>query len=266
MMDNATRALFAFTLRRMARSVKVFLFGFLIILPWAIAITLRLLIANGVKVPMGGVSLYAILVVTYVLAFLVPLTTLFFGTSLIADEVEGGTLSYLFTRPVRREKVFLVKYAAMVVVLTAGVWLAVAGSYLLALWGAPGHIIVQEAGTLLGDLATTGFAVVSYGALFAFFGIAFKKPTYWGFLVGFGWENMVAWLPGFLKRFTLLFHLHTLMPHATGAEGVVQNMFASSESRPAAVAFLLFYTLLLLGLGCFLIRRREAPDSESTGD
>ena len=96
MLDQATRALFGFTVRQMTRSLKAWLFGLLIAIPWLAAILLKLLIAKGVGVPLGGVTLYGILVLGYVLGFLVPLSTLFFGTSLIADEVEGGTLPYLF--------------------------------------------------------------------------------------------------------------------------------------------------------------------------
>ena len=93
----------------MTRSVKGLLFGLLLAVPWAVALLLRLLIWRGVQVPMGGVTLYGILVLAYIVGFLVPLSTLFFGTSLIADEVEGGTLPYLFGRPVRRERLYLAK-------------------------------------------------------------------------------------------------------------------------------------------------------------
>ena len=90
--------------------------------------------------------------------------------------------------------------------------------------------MAREAGTLLGDLATTGLGVLVYGALFAFIGLAMKKPLFWGLIIGFGWENLVAWLPGFLKRLTILFHLHTLLPHPTAPQGLL-NLLASSREQ-----------------------------------
>ncbi len=262
MMEGPVRAVFGFTARGMTRSVKGWLFGLLLVLPWAAALLLRLLIWKGVQVPMGGVTLYGILVLAYVTGFLVPIATLFFGTSLVADEVEGGTLPYLFGRPLRREKIFLAKVAAMTAVLAAGCWLSILGTYLLSMSIDGAGALGREAGTLLGDLATTALAVAAYGALFAFLGLAMKKPLFWGLIIGFGWENLVAWLPGFLKRLTLLFHLHTLLPHSAAPQGVVQQMLASSESRVIALAFLLVYTALFLGLGCVLIRRMEASAAE----
>jgi ABC-type transport system involved in multi-copper enzyme maturation permease subunit len=255
-------ALFGFTVRQMTRSLKVWLFGLLLFLPWVAALLLQALLAKGVQVPLGGYTLYGMLILGYVLGFLVPLTTLFFGTALIADEVEGGTLPYLFGRPIRREWVFLSRYAALALVLVAGTSVCVAGTYVLCLVGDPGGLLFKEMGTLAGDLATLSLAVLAYGALFGFLGLALKKPLFWGFFIGFGWENLVAWLPGFLKRLTLLFHLHTLLPHASSAEGLVQGLLASSESRAAALGFLLLYTALLLGASCLLIRRLEAGAAE----
>jgi ABC-type transport system involved in multi-copper enzyme maturation permease subunit len=262
MIDGAVRAIFSFTARGMTRSVKGWLFGLLLGVPWAAALFLRLLIWRGVQVPLGGVTLYGILVLAYITGFLVPLSTLFFGTSLIADEVEGGTLPYLYGRPVRRERVYLAKVAAMVAVLVAGSWLSITGTYLLSLSIDGAGAVGREMGTLLGDLATTGLGVLAYGALFAFIGLAVKKPLFWGLIIGFGWENLVAWLPGFLKRLTLLFHLHTLLPHNSAPQGVIEQMLAASESRTAALVFLAVYTALFLVLGCALSRRMEAAAAE----
>ncbi len=258
-MDSATITLFSFTARQMTRSVKGWLFGLMVAVPWGVVLLLRLLIAQGVPVPMGGVTLYGMLVLGYVLGFFVPLSTLFFGTALIADEVEGGTLPYLFGRPIRREKLFLVRYAAMTAILLAGAWASVLGTYALAMAGGSP---AGELGTLGGDLVTVGLGVVVYGALFSFLGMALKKPLFWGLLIGFGWENLVAWLPGFLKRLTLLFHLHTLLPHASGPQGLLQQILASSESRLAALLFLLAYEALFLILGCLIVRRMEASAAE----
>ena len=263
MKDEALKAIFFHTVRRMTRSLKAILLGLLVVLPWVVVLFLRLLIAKNVKVPLGGATLYGMLVLTYEMAFLVPVATLFFGTSLIADDVEAGTLPYLFGRPVRRAKIYLARYAAMASVLIVGTWLSVGGSYVLAMAGS--HNFNRELGTLLGDLLVTGLAVLVYGALFSLLGLVLRKPLFWAFLIGFGWENMVGRLPGFLKRFTLLFHLHSLLPNPPGPKGVLQNMMVSSESRWAAVIYLAVYLALFLLTACVMIQRREAPATEKEG-
>ena len=52
------------------------------------------------------------------LRFIVPVLGVFYGTSLIADEVEDKTITYLFTRPVRRGAVLVGKYLAYLVCTT----------------------------------------------------------------------------------------------------------------------------------------------------
>ena len=47
--------------------------------------------------------------------FLVPVLGVFYGTSLIADEIEDKTLTYLFTRPIQRAAVIIGKYLAYLV-------------------------------------------------------------------------------------------------------------------------------------------------------
>ena len=47
--------------------------------------------------------------------FIVPVLGVFYGTSLIADEVDDKTITYLFTRPIPRRAVLLGKYLAYLV-------------------------------------------------------------------------------------------------------------------------------------------------------
>ena len=46
-----------------------------------------------------GFDLYAVIVAVYYVRNVLPLAALFYATSLVADEVEGKTLTYLLTRP-----------------------------------------------------------------------------------------------------------------------------------------------------------------------
>jgi ABC-type transport system involved in multi-copper enzyme maturation permease subunit len=263
-MNEAARAIFSRTVSQMVKSAKGVVFALMALFPWGVALLLKVLVLRGADVPLGGSTLYGTIVVGYYMGFLVPLSTLFFGVSLIADEAEGGTLPYLFGRPVPRPTVLMAKYAAMAAVLCVLFAVSLAGTYLLCSLESGAGAVARDAGTFLADLAVLAVGVLVYGALFAFVGLAFKKPLFWGFFLGFGWENLVAWLPGFLKRLTVLFHLHTLLPHPTAPQGLL-NILASSESKVAAVAFLAFYGTAFLVLGILLVRRMEAPAQEREG-
>ena len=248
----------------MVRSVKGVLFLLLSLFPWGMAVLLKLLVIQGVEVPMGGTTLYGTLVVGYYLGFFVPLATLFFGVSIIADEAEGGTLPYLFGRPIPRKVILISKYLGTVAVLIPLTALSLAGTFFLTALDSGAETIVKDFGTMLLDQATIAVGIFAYTALFSLLGLAFKKPLFWGFFLGFGWENLVAWLPGFLKRLTILFHLHTLLPHSTAPKGLL-NLLASSESKLAACLFLAFYLVLFIALSCFLVSRMEAAAVEREG-
>src|SRR5215217_3316604 len=79
--------------------------------PVLIALILRLLDALGAPVfqvngtRMAGPAIFGLMIWIFYLRFTVPVLGVFYGTSLIADEIEDKTITYLFTRPVRRAAV-----------------------------------------------------------------------------------------------------------------------------------------------------------------
>src|SRR5262245_60500763 len=71
-------------------------------------------VRDGVEttVRMSGPAIFGLMIWIFYLRFTVPVLGVFYGTSLIADEVEDKTITYLFTRPIRRGAVLFGKYLA----------------------------------------------------------------------------------------------------------------------------------------------------------
>ena len=65
------------------------------------------------------------------LRFVVPVLGAFYGTSLMSDEVEDRTITYLFTRPVPRGAIIIGKYLAYLVCTELVVLPSVTAAYLL---------------------------------------------------------------------------------------------------------------------------------------
>ena len=65
---------------------------------------------NGQRV--GGSGVFGVMIWMLFLRFIVPVLGVFYGTALMADEVEDKTITYLFTRPIPRGAVLLGKYLA----------------------------------------------------------------------------------------------------------------------------------------------------------
>ena len=59
-------------------------------------------------------QVFGTLMSTAVIHFIVVFVTLFYGTALISDEVEGKTSTYLFLRPIPKPTIMFGKYLALI--------------------------------------------------------------------------------------------------------------------------------------------------------
>ena len=210
---------------------------------------------NGTEV--GGAAIFGMMIWVLFLRFIVPVLGVFYGTSLIADEVEDKTITYLFTRPIPRGTVLLGKYLAYLVCTTLVVLPSVMIVYFLMV---PFRDIAGSFGALVKDLGILALGLAVYGALFALVGAVLKRPLVIGLVFAFGWEQVALLMPGYLKRFTLAYYLQSLIPHAMPSEGVVSLLQSVFRDVPDATTSL-FWLLLALGLSLWLamraVERRE---------
>ena len=86
---------------------------------------------DGVRV--SSAAIFGLMVWVFYLRFAVPVLAVFYGTSLMADEVDDKTITYLFSRPIPRGAVLLGKYVAYLVCTVAVVLPSVVLVYLLIL-------------------------------------------------------------------------------------------------------------------------------------
>ena len=237
--------------------------------PVFIALLLRVLVGlgaplleearnGGTSVRMTGPSIFGLMIWVFYLRFTIPILGVFYGTSLMADEIEDKTITYLFTRPIRRGAVLFGKYLAYLACTIFVVLPSVMLVYLL---------VVPMRGTLGGsfidlvkDLVLLTLGLASYGALFAFVGARFKRPLMIGLIFIFGWEQAALAFPGYLKRFTVAYYLQGLVPHAMPNDGVisiVQGIFRESPSLAGSLMGLAVIFALFLGWGAWTVERRE---------
>jgi ABC-type transport system involved in multi-copper enzyme maturation permease subunit len=210
---------------------------------------------NGVKV--GGAGIFGMMVWVLFIRFTIPVLGVFYGTSLIADEVDDKTLTYLFTRPVQRAAVLLGKYFAYMVCTVLVVLPAVMIAYFLIV---PFREIGASFRLLLVDLGIMALGLAAYGALFALVGTVLKRPLVVGLVFAFGWEQLAMLMPGYLRRFTLAFYLQGLVPHAMPNDGVasiLQAVFTETPTTATCLFWLTVAILVSLFLGGRAIERRE---------
>jgi ABC-2 type transport system permease protein len=207
----------------------------------------------------GGPSIFALMISFIFLRFLTPILGIFYGTALIADEVEDKTITYLFTRPIPRSAVLIGKYLAYLATTMLIVLPSVMLVYFLVVPIAGGSVAANFP-TLLRDLALLALGLSVYGALFAAVGAWVKRPVLFGLFFALGWENFAMALPGYIKRFTVVFYTQSLIPHAMPSDSVVsllQGLFKDNVSAFQAGLTLLALLVVALALATRAVERRE---------
>jgi ABC-2 type transport system permease protein len=212
---------------------------------------------NGAQI--GGSGIFGLMIWFLFLRFIVPILGIFYGTSLIADEVEDKTITYLFTRPISRSAVLIGKYLAYL----ASTILIVLPSVMLVYFlivPIGGSSIAGTFPNLLRDLMLLALGLAVYGALFAAVGAWVKRPVLIGLFFAFGWENFALALPGYLKRFTIAFYTQGLVPHTMPQENLLsllQSFFRDSVGPVQAVVTLAAIAAAALALATRAVERRE---------
>jgi ABC-2 type transport system permease protein len=211
---------------------------------------------NGVR--MAGPAIFGLMIWVFYLRFTVPVLGVFYGTSLIADEVEDKTITYLFTRPIRRGAVLVGKYLAYLACTIFVVLPSVMIVYLLIvpMRGSLGGSFLD----LVADLSLLALGLAVYGAVFAYIGSAFKRPLLVGLIFIFGWEQAALAFPGYLKRFTVAYYLQALVPHAMPNEGVIsliQGLFRDTPSMIASLFWLAVIWAVFLAFSAAAVERKE---------
>jgi hypothetical protein len=214
-------------------------------------------LVNGAR--MGGPGLFGMMIWLLYVRFIVPVLGVFYGTSLIADEVDDKTITYLFTRPVPRASVLLGKYVAFLVCTILLVLPSVVIVY-FAVVPLGGGRIGGEFLSLVADLGMLTIGLAAYGAVFALVGVRLKQPLVTGLVFAFGWEPGVVLFPGYLKHFTVAYYLQALVPHAMpqdSAVSVVMQFFADVPPASTSTLSLAVITGLALWWSARTVERRE---------
>ena len=255
LLASATRV-FELSLSQMLWSRRSVFLGLLLGGPVLLAVVVRIVDTmqragiqiNGART--NGATIFGLMMWLLYIRFIVPVLGVFFGTSLIADEVDDKTITYLFTRPIPRSAVLLGKYFAYVVCTTLLVLPSVMIVFFLIVPTGGGRI-AEAFPSLLVDLAMLGIGLMAYGAVFALVGTRLKRPLIVGLVFAFGWEPAVLLFPGYLKRLTVAYYLQALATHEMPQDSAVSMLMQVFREVPS-VATSLFALAVITGATLWL--------------
>jgi ABC-2 type transport system permease protein len=212
---------------------------------------------NGAKA--AGASIFGLMIWLLYIRFIVPVLGVFYGTALIADEVEDKTITYLFTRPIPRSAVLLGKYLAY---LGCTVLLVLPSVILVFFLVVPtgGSSIAEVFPSLVADLGMLALGLAAYGAVFALVGTRIKRPLVVGLVFAFGWEPAVLLFPGYLKRLTVAYYLQALVTHEMpqdSAVSMLMQVFHEVPSVPVSLVCLAAIIAVTLWYAGRAVENRE---------
>lgn len=249
------RAIFELALNGMVWTRRSLLMGALLGLPVLFAVLYRAVLVARLPAQMTGFDLYGVIVALYVLSNALPLAALFYAVSLIADEVEGKTITYLLTRPVPRSAVLLGKFVAFVTT-TLGLLLPATVVTFFLLVTAQGTAgLAAAVPHLFRDLGAMAMGVFAYGAFFTLMGVLLRRPVIPGLLFLYVWE-LLAHLPGYLPRLTISAYLRSLVSHRPPAEGLAE-VFGQALPVGLSILSLTAMAIVFLAAAVWIFSRRE---------
>jgi len=246
---------FDLSLAQMLWSRRSVFLGVLVGGPVLLAVALRIaatLYASGFRIngaEAAGSSIFGMMIWLLYIRFIVPVLGVFYGTSLIADEVEDKTITYLFTRPIPRSAVIYGKYLAYLV---CTVLLVLPSVMLVFFLIVPigGSSIGAAFPSLVADLGMLAVGLAAYGAVFALVGTRLKRPLVVGLVFAFGWEPAVLLFPGYLRRLTVAYYLQALVAHEMPQDSAVSMLLQVFHEVPSIFVSLTCLAVIVAATLC----------------
>ena len=257
---QAVARVFDLSFGQMLWSRRTIFMAIILLVPIMLALGIRIADAmGGLERLKGvrGVTTFGVIVWWLYLRFVVPMLGAFYGTSLIADEVEDRTITYLFTRPVPKRAILLGKYAAY---LACTVLMVLPSLTVVFFLMVPLREIGAAFPMLATDLALLASGLAVYGGVFALVGTATRWPLVIGLVFAFGWEQVAMVMSGYVRRFTVVYWLQGLVPHAIPSEELTSLLAPIINEAPDAwtcVISLAMALVVSLAVAMFVVERRE---------
>jgi ABC-type transport system involved in multi-copper enzyme maturation permease subunit len=246
---TASARVFDLSLGEMLWSRRTVFMSLVTGVPVIMAIAVRAVDLLGGHIRMGNVSangpsIFGMMIWFFFVRFTVPVLAVFYGTALIADEVEDKTITYLFTRPIPRGAVLLGKFLAYLACTISVLLPSVVIVWLLIIpmGGSLGANFID----LVKDLAIVAIGLCAYGAVFACIGSALKRPVLIGVFLIFGWEPAVLAFPGYLKRLSVGYYVQGLVPHAMPNDSMLSLLQGLVRETPTLAESLFAIALIVL--------------------
>ena len=204
---------------------------------------------------MDGAAVFAVIGLFLQIGFVVPMLSVALGVGAVADEAEGRTITYPFTRPIPRASLFLGRWLASLVLVLVFVTLSTVALGLIAGSRSPGPSRALQEAVLQSSLI--GGVLYSVGA--AVVGVQFKRGLVVALAYTFAFELLVANVPGSSQKLTIQYHLRAIVMDLVLPVLDIEEMTRPKDmiAPAAARTKLLVIALGLFVVGCWRTSRKQ---------
>ncbi|MGA1848107.1 MAG: ABC transporter permease subunit [Thermoplasmatota archaeon] len=200
-------------------------------------------------------NLFAVFGLVLYLQLLVLLYSLVYGSSMINENIDNRTMTYLTIRTAKRFEVVIWKYIGLVISLQLMFTFSIIVTYIIL--GSHGSIsdIWSNIDILLILLFTVNLGIAVYVALFSLFGTAFKHPLMIGILFAFFWEVIMVYIPANVKKVTIMHYLQSIfrsnrtISHTLDLGKATDSVFST--------IFLIVLIVVFLSISMYILSRKD---------
>lgn len=179
------------------------------------------------------------------------LLALLYGSSILNAELDGKTITYLFTRPIPKWKIFVAKVLAIVGFLTGPTLASFLVSWVVI--GSPGGLRF-----VLGFALAIAFSIAVCTSIFFLISVLFRKrPMVVGVIYGMI-EFALSFIPALISTLTATYFLRSIVARVIDLNLPAEvARLVGAASLVTAVLTLTGITVGTLALGCWLVSMRE---------
>jgi ABC-2 type transport system permease protein len=256
-------ALFWLSLRQYLRARRLFVLGFLFLLPGVLGVLVEIFapvwhpgdfqnLAVYSAMPRPDVMFAGLiytarladrlrelefaLVFTLIPHTLLPLTALLFASGMIQDELEDQTLTYLLVRPLPKWTIYLVKLLAALLVSVALVAVFTALTYLAFSFRTPAFNLSFLAPRVASVIPAASLAVICYSAIFGFMSLLTRRTLVFGGAYLILIEGVLANIDFALRRLTVVYYFRVLVQRWSGQSAVLGEKWSIDLAKaPSAL-------------------------------
>ncbi len=240
-----TRALIVLTARQLAGRRRALLLAVLAVIPIAVALLYRF---GGDHADPPPVVFAPDLFEFLILAVVLPLIALVFGTAALGAEIEDGTAVYLLTKPIARSRILLVKVGVAAAATLALTLPSTLIATLIILGGDDPYGLT--AGFVIAVLVGT----FAYTALFVALSVRTSRALIIGLVYVFVWEAIV---PSFFDGTRWISVRQFMLGLADFFSSAPRSALDADLGGPGAALGALALVTISVLLGTYLIRRFE---------